>query len=282
MFSPSASVSRSLLKKLSTISKPFPVLEELILLSQDKVQLTLPSDFRWGHRLRTIHSNKIALPLLPQLLFPSQDLVDLQLQDIPSVGYFSPEAFADALCGMTQLQTLSLHFLSFPPRRNYVGLPPPPENRILLPALTYFKYRGISKYSDTLLARINAPYLRDIDITFFGQPTLDASQLGRFINRMESWRSPLQAEIVPSEGAILLNFTGPGEENLTRLRLQISCERLDWQLSSISQICDHFSSFLFNVKDLRLKTFRSSILPDNMLNNGCDLSAHSMARKTSM
>jgi hypothetical protein len=114
----SLTISSSLLKRLSTISEPFSELEKLTLLSQENVQLILPGAFWWGHRLRTLHSTRIAFPSLPQLLLPSQDLVDLQLHEIPGVGYFSPEAFTNALCGMTQLQTLSLHFLSLPPRRN--------------------------------------------------------------------------------------------------------------------------------------------------------------------
>ncbi len=86
-------ISSSLLKKLSTISEPFLELEDLLLLShlEDNVELTLPSAFWWGHRLRTLHSTRIAFPSLPQLLLPSQDLVDLQLHEIPGVGYFSPE-----------------------------------------------------------------------------------------------------------------------------------------------------------------------------------------------
>ncbi|KAH8983196.1 hypothetical protein EDB92DRAFT_1607170 [Lactarius akahatsu] len=184
----SLTVTSSLLQKLSTISEPFSDLEELVLLSQDNDQLTLPSAFWWGHRLRTLHSTRIAIPSLPQLLSPSQDLVDLQLHEIPGVGYFSPEAFANALCGMTQLETLSLHFLSFPSRQNYLYLPPPPGDHVVLPALTSFKYRGISKYLDSLVVGIDAPRLEDINITFFGQPTLDASQLGLFINRIEMQR----------------------------------------------------------------------------------------------
>ena len=147
-------ISSSLLKKLSTISKPFSELEELVLLSQDNVQLTLPSAFWWGHRLRTLHSTRISFPILPQLLLPSQNLVDLQLHEIPSVGYFPPEAFANALCGMTQLQSLSLHFISLLPRRNYFSLPPSPGDRIVLPAFIRFKYRGTSKYLDIFVARI--------------------------------------------------------------------------------------------------------------------------------
>ncbi len=63
-------VSSSLLKKLSTISEPFSGLEELVLLSQDNVQSTLPCAFWWGHRLRTLHSTRVAFPSLPQLLSP--------------------------------------------------------------------------------------------------------------------------------------------------------------------------------------------------------------------
>ena len=248
----SLTVSSPLLKKLSTISETFSEIEELVLLSQDNIQLTLPSAFFWGHRLRTLHSTRIAFPSFPQLLLPSQDLVDLQLNEIPGVGYFSPEAFANALCGMNQLQTLSLHFLSFPPRRNYLILPPSPEDRVVLPALTLFKYRGISKYLDNLVARIDAPHLGDIDITFFSQPTLDALQLGLFFSRIEIPNSSLRADILTSEDAISITFTSPLAH--PRLRLQIPCRQLDWQLSSISQICDHFSTFLFSVEDLGIKT----------------------------
>ncbi|KAH9178396.1 hypothetical protein EDB89DRAFT_1171618 [Lactarius sanguifluus] len=256
-------ISNSLLKKLSAISEPFSELEGLSLLSKDNTQLTLPSTFWWGHRLRTLHSTRIAIPSLPQLLSPSQDLVDLQLHEIPGVGYVSPEAFANALCGMTRLETLSLHFLSLPPRRNYLGLPPPPEDRVVLPALTRFKYRGISKYLDSLVGRIDAPRLEDINITFFNQPTLDASQLGLFIDRIETLRSPLRAEILSSGDSISVTFTR-SEALSTRLGLQVSCRQLDWQLSSISQICEPFSSFLSSVEDLVIKTIEPSSVPDDM------------------
>jgi hypothetical protein len=251
-------VTNSLLEKISAIKKPFSGLEELVLLSQDKAQLTLPSVFWWGHRLRILHSTGVALPSLPQLLLPSQNLVDLQLGEIPGVGYVSPEAFANALCGMTQLQALSLHFLSLPPRRNYVSL-----DRVVLPALTRFKYRGTSKYLDILVARIDASRLGDIDITFYSQPTFHALQLGLFVSRIELWRPPSRADILSSPGAISITLTQP-EALSTRLELQVSCEQLDWKLFSISQICDHFSSFLFSVENLGIRTAGPSTVPDGM------------------
>ena len=132
----SLTATSSLVRKLSAISEPVSELEEIVLLSQGTMELTLPSTFRWGSRLRTLHSTRIAFLSLPPMLSPCQDLVDLQLHEIPSAGYFPPDAFANALSGTTHLQALSLHFLSFPRRRSYLRLPPPPGERILLPALT--------------------------------------------------------------------------------------------------------------------------------------------------
>ena len=245
----SLTVTGSLLQKLSTVSEPFSELEGLVLLSQDN--LTLPSTFRWGLRLRTLHITRIAIPGLPALLSPSTGLVDLQLHDIPIIGYFSPEEFANTLSGMTQLVTLSLHFLAFPPRRNYVSLPP--EQRIVLPALTYLKYRGASKYLDSFVAIIDAPRLVNVDITCFSQPTMDASQLGRFIERTEMQRSLSQAEIQIAAHAISISFTDPScaaTSTPPSLQIQISCKQLDWQLSSMAQILDQCSQVLWYVENV--------------------------------
>jgi hypothetical protein len=181
----SLTVTSSLLKKLSTISEPFSELGELCFLSLDNKNPNLPSTFRWGPRLRTLHSTGIGLPSLPQLLSVSQGLVDLQLYEIPAAGCFSPDAFANALSEMSQLEALSLGFRSLPPRRNYLNLPPTGEYAVL-PSLTDLKYRETSKYLDSLVARVDAPHLRDIQIIFFSQPTIDASELGRFIEGIET------------------------------------------------------------------------------------------------
>ena len=255
-------ITRSLFEKLSAISEPFSELEEMTVLSRDNIQLTLPSTFRWGPRLRTLHSTRIAFPSFPQLLLPCHDLVDLELHEIPSAGYFSPEAFANALSGMTQLRTVSFHVISFPRRRSFLSLPPPPGERILLPALTRLKYRGISKYLDSLAARIDAPRLGDIDITFFSQPTMDASQLGRFIERI-GLQAPLSgADVQISAHAISTSFTNPSTSS--PLRLQISCKQLDWQLSCLAQVCHQFSPFLFRVEKLGINTIESSGGHDGM------------------
>jgi hypothetical protein len=245
-------LTNSLLEKLTTLSEPLSELEELVLLSQDKLQLNLPGAFRWGLRLRTLHVTRIAIPALPQRLSSSTNIVELQLHEIPMAGYFTPQAFANVLSGASHLQSLSLHFLSFPPRRNYIGLPPLGSHRIVLPTLTCFKYRGISKYLDSFVARIDAPRLKDIDITFFSQPTMDASELGQFIERIDMQTSLTEADIQVTAHAISISVKNSSTSTL--LRLQISCQQLDWQMSSMAQVCDQFSPFLFGIQHIALNT----------------------------
>ena len=84
------------------------------------------------------------------------------------------------------------------------------------------------------------------------------------MNRIELWRSLLRADILFSRGAISITFTEPRAH--TWLGLQISCEQLDWQLSSISQICGLFSSFISGVEELD-KTAGPSRVPDDMDND---------------
>ncbi len=258
----SLAVTSSLMEKLSTIKEPFSEVQEIVLLSEDNVQLTLPSTFRWGPHLRSLHSTRIAFPSFPQLLLPSQNLVDLQLREIPRDGYFAPEAFVDVLSGMTQLRSISLHFLSLPPRRNYLRLPPPSGGRVVLPALASLKYQGTSKYLDCLVARIDPPRLADIDIIFFSQPTIDALQLGRFINRIDILKSPIRANIRASERFVNISFSD--SSTFTPLRLQISCKRLGWQLSAMTQVCDRFSLFLHHVEEVDISITQPSSEQDDM------------------
>ena len=206
----------------------------------------------WGARLRTLHVTSIVIPTLPRLLSTSPNLVNLQLHEIPMAGYFTPQVFANVLSGASQLRSLSLHFLSFPPRRTFVGLPPPGGHYIVLPALTSFKYRGISKYLDNFVARIGAPRLGDIDITLFSQPTMDVSQLGQFIERIGMNTTLSEVDIQASAHAIFIFFKNSSTS--PPFRLQISCKQLDWQLSSMAQVCTKFSPFVFGVQHLVFTT----------------------------
>ena len=260
----SLTITSSLLAKFQffPIGEPlnFSGLENLVLRSQNPSGLAFPSTFEWGSRLRHLHSTGIAFPALPRLLLPSVDLVDLQLHEVPGVGYFSPEAFAIALSGMTQLQTLSLHFLSPASRPRHIVLSP--AERFVLPALTHLKFRGASEYLNSLVARIDAPGLVDFEIRFFNQLIFHLSELGQFINRIEMQRSHRRANIAFSGHDVSIFFTQPGVP--ARLTIHISCDQFDWQLSSMAQICGHEFPFLSSIQDLRIVTPKRSSLVDDV------------------
>ncbi|KAH9000496.1 hypothetical protein EDB92DRAFT_1831646 [Lactarius akahatsu] len=250
-------ITTSLLEKLSAIKEPFLRLEELVLRSPDNTQPILPSTFRWGTRLRRLHSTRIALPALPQLLSSSENLVDLKLHEI---GYFSPEALADGLSRMTQLQSLSLHFLSS--RTSHIGTSPLPGERVVLPPLSCLKFRGTSEYLNDLVTRIDAPGLVDIQVRFFNQLIFHILQFVQFIDRIETQKSHRRVDFVSFKHFISIYFTRPGAP--TRLKMRVSCEQLDWQLSVITQIWDQLAPLLSRIESLGVYTTQCSNGQDDM------------------
>ena len=252
-------VTSSLREKLSSIERPFSELEELVLLSRDSVQLTLPSTFWWGPHLRTLHFTRIALPALPQLLYSSRNLVDLQLHEVINTWHIPPATLMNALSAMTQLQSLSLHFLS---TANHIPSPLPSGDRIILPVLTRLNFRGISAYLEGLVARINSPGLKDIEITFFYKRIFDVSKLSEFIDRIEIQKSHRRADVISSERAISISLTQPGAP--TCFKVQVLCETLCGQVYSMAQICSHFSTLISRVEDLRINVTRPPSGQDNV------------------
>ncbi|KAH9068251.1 hypothetical protein EDB83DRAFT_2593538 [Lactarius deliciosus] len=215
-------VTSSLLENLSAIERPFSQLEDLVLLFRDGVRRTLPRAFRWGPRLRCLHSTRVAFPALLHLLYSSRNLVDLQLHEVVHPLHFSPEALTDTLSGMIQLRSLSLHLLTTV-KYTALDLPHPPSG-------------------ERLVARIDAPRLGDIEVTLFNLFIFDPSKLGEFIDRIETQKSPLRANTLSSKRTISISITQP--EAHARLKLEVSCKPLTRQLSHMAQICNGLSAFL--------------------------------------
>ncbi|KAH9010352.1 hypothetical protein EDB83DRAFT_426935 [Lactarius deliciosus] len=240
--------TKSLLKKLSAIERPFSELDDLVLLFQDSVPLTLPSAFLWCPRLRCLHLTGTAFPAILRLLYSSTNLVDLQLYDVLNPLYFSPEVLIDALSGMAQLRSLSLHptFTT-----NYDILPPESWERRVLPVLTRLNFRGIYQYLERFVAGIDAPRLGDIEITFVNENIISFPTLLEFIKMHKSHH---RAHIISSERAISISLIQPGASAC--LKLQFFCEPLDKQLLFVTRVCVHLSNSLFNAEDLRISATR--------------------------
>jgi len=113
-----------------------------------------------------------------------------------------------------------------------------PPIRSVLPLLTYFKFKGASKYLENLVARIDAPLLDSLGITFFHKLIFDTSQLVQFVSRIPNVKAPLEAHVAFSYDSILVTLPRafPG-----RLPLEILCRPSNWQLLSLAQVCSSSS-----------------------------------------
>jgi hypothetical protein len=154
---------------------PFLVLTSLQLWADETVQ-ALPDMFLGGSapHLQTLSLMGIPFPGLPRLLLSATDLSELHLWRMPHTGYISPEAMVTCLSALTSLRSLVIEFqspASHPDRR---GLPL--LTRVILPALELLWFRGVSEYLEDLVARIDAPLLHTLNISFFYQLIFDIQQ----------------------------------------------------------------------------------------------------------
>jgi hypothetical protein len=90
---------------------------------------------------------------------------------------------------------------------------------------------------EDLVARIDAPLLHELNITFFHQLIFDTPQLAQFVARTPNTQPPVEAHIVFSNRyAEVIS-----QQIFKEFMLRISCRQSDWTLSSLAQVCS--SSF---------------------------------------
>jgi len=226
---------------LAIFQEPFPELTDLTLSNWWNVKVTLPDTFLGGStpRLQTLCMRGISFPVLPKLLLSASHLVRLGLWDIPNSGYISPEAIATCLSTLNRLEQLDVTFDSPRSRPDRATQRPPPLKRSVLPALTRFGFKGVSEYLEDLVARIDAPRLRTVTITFFNQLIFDVLQLSQFLSRVEAFQVLDQARINLLYTSVDITLSGKTEaDHHPNIQLEILCMRLEWQLSSLAQLCD--------------------------------------------
>jgi hypothetical protein len=150
------------------------------------------------------------------------------------------------LAALPNLESLSIGFRS-PPSR-LLQLSPPRLTRAALPSLIYLTFSGVSEYFEDFVARIDTPRLTWLNISFFMDLIFDIPRLRNFIDHTEGLK-PFNQAIIEFSGRtirITLIFR-------TMLMLEIRCERLDWQLSSMTQIFSQQLPLLSHVEQLKIR-----------------------------
>jgi hypothetical protein len=205
-------------------------------LSNDETVPVIPDSFLDGsaQRLRYFALDGIPFPGLPKLLLSATNLVSLTLFRIPHSGYISPEAMVALISALSSLETLQLEFRSPQSRPDWESRRWPPSKRSVIPALDYFRFKGVIEYLEDLVTFIDAPQLNTFYITFFNQIDFDIPRLAQFINRTPTIRTLDEAHVQFDDYFASVGLPpGPGT-----LQITISCREPDWQLSSIEQVCN--------------------------------------------
>jgi hypothetical protein len=232
-------VSSSQLDDISeAMQVPFPELTHLELRNYDETEpvlLPLSDSFVGGSapRLRFLWLDRIPYPGLPKLLLSATHLISLYLHHS---GYISPEAMVACLSTMTGLEALSLGFGSCEsPRRrsDWESRRSPSLTRILLPVLDRFWFKGVGEYLEHLVARIDAPRLESLDITFFNDIVFVTPQFTRFISHTQTLEAFDRARVDLWDDTASIELSS----GYARLIMRISCRELDWQLSFLEQVC---------------------------------------------
>ena len=235
-------VSRSELEDLSkAMQVPFPELTDLVLLHDDQTEPVIPlsDSFLGGSapQLQFLSFYSIPYPGIPKLLFSATHLTVLHLTHIPHSGYISSEAMVACLSTLTSLEGLYLEFKSPPPHPDRESQHLPPPTRIVLPVLTRFLFKGVGEYSEHLVARIDAPRLIVLDITFFNDIIFDAPQLARFIGHAPMLEAFDKARVTLTDHIARITLSSAYEGFEKSLNVSSSCTELDWQLSFLEQVC---------------------------------------------
>ena len=170
----------------------------LTLSSSDDVEdgieryIPIPEAFLGGSvpSLRALALSFVRFPALPRLLLSAPNLVSLTLENIPIIH---GEAMATYLAALLNLERLCIE--GFARRSHHHHTSPSSLPRAVVPALTFFCFKGFDEYLDDLVARIDCPILRTILITFEFEFENEGSifhipQLHRFISSAEKFKLP--------------------------------------------------------------------------------------------
>jgi hypothetical protein len=226
---------------LAAMQVPFPNLTYLVLDSNHKVTTT--PNFGYVPNLEHLLLTRIPIPGLPSQLSHSTGLSKLHLYCIPHSGYFSPEAMAACLSTLVNLLEFELEFESPLSRPDRASRQPPPLTRTFLPKLERLDFRGVSEYLEDLLVRVDASRLHTLDITLFNEIDFYTPQLVHFIGRTPRLNAPEIVQLCFGDRRAKVGLLSLAEHQANRhpaVNVEVSCQELDWQVSSLEQLCTSF------------------------------------------
>ncbi|KAF8484541.1 hypothetical protein DFH94DRAFT_236941 [Russula ochroleuca] len=221
----------------AAMQEPFPELADIMLMALE-IDAGIPDSFLGGSApgLRCLKLYGIPFPGLPKLLLSATHLVTLCLEGTSHSEYTSPDVMANCLSALTNLETLALEFEHLNPENRR----PPPPTRSVLPALTNLEFTGDIEYWEDLVARVDAPRLFHLSITFLHhyQIAFDTPHHVQFISRTPRLEALEKARITFGDKTVRARLSSQTSGNGV-LDVGIPCSTIstDEQFSCLAQIC---------------------------------------------
>ena len=247
---------RAFQRLASAMQEPFPMLTQFGLqfdpADSPDSSPTLPKGFLVGSalHLRSLELDEVSIPGLPKLLLSATHLVTLHLRRTPYSAYISPEEMVTCISVLTSLESFAIGFKTDEESFFYLqSRCPPPSTRTVLPALTQLEFSGVSQYLEDLVARVVAPRLFHLSITFFAATFFDTPHLVQFTSLAPSLETPKRARVVFDFETVHIRLSSQTSGNGT-IEVEIPCESLDEQLSSLVHACTSSLPSLDTVKDV--------------------------------
>jgi hypothetical protein len=106
---------------------------------------------------------------------------------------------------------------------------------------------------EDLVARIDAPRLGRLFITFFNDIVFDTPQLTQFISHTPTMEAFNVANVTLFHDTARITLSPAYEDFDDILRVSISCTELDWQLSFLEQVCTSSLPPLSTLEDLYME-----------------------------
>ena len=257
----------STLRKLfNLLNGTFPRLEDLSLISTTtETGLVLPETFH-APFLRHLSLQGIGLPKgLPFLSMIS--ISTLSLVHNQTSYYFFSGHLVTQLQSLLCLEELSIGFAIPIPLSSSEGeLLPAPIPPVTLPTLRRLTFQGESDLLDNLVAPINTPLLEQLSLTLFFDIDFALVNLTEFIHRTEGFRR-LITRVIFNKGGVFID----ADNGKFSLHVKVSCETLDHQIGSATQVFSALGEVISTVEELTLDRYTHQMssdwenIRDNML-----------------
>ena len=245
---------QNLRKLVLAIDEEFPILEYLIVgpTMEDGTDLKLSETFQ-APNLHHLKLGGFACPIRPRLHPTATGLVTLYLIINHPSAYFQPNVLLQWISFMPHLETLAILFTFPVPNRDVKRqiTHTPNTAHITLPSLRLFWFRGVSAYLEAVICRLTTPLLEDLQIQFFEELTLSVPCLPQFMNTTENLRFD-RATLDFTDEQIKLVMYSRGAK-MRFFVVSVDCWHLDWQVSSVAQICNLLSQVFSPLEHLALR-----------------------------